>query len=107
MHLADRRGGSGPVVERLEAVAPVGAQLLGERRVHDTDRQGGGGLLQSCQRSAVRRGEVLRECGFEDGQRLAELHRAALELAEDAEDLLGRALLQLGRDELCWTSPEA
>ena len=45
---------------------------------------------------AVRRHQLVRQGGLEDRQRLAELHRAALELAQGAEQLLGRALLDLG-----------
>ena len=37
---------------------------------------------------------------LEDGQRLAELHRAALELAQGAEELLGGALLDVGHHGL-------
>src|SRR5204862_3757776 len=64
------------------------------------DRERGRGLLQPGQRGAVRRGKLFRQRGFEDGHRLAELHRAALELPEDAEDLLSGALLDLGGDQL-------
>ena len=50
-----------------------------------------GGLLQLGQRGAVRTGHLLGEGRLEDAHRLAELHRAALELAEHPEHLLGGA----------------
>ena len=43
---------------------------------------------------------LLGHRGLQDRQGLAELHRAALELAEHREELLGRAGLQLGGDDL-------
>ena len=59
---------------------------------------GGRGLLQLGQGGAVGRGQLLGQGRLEHRQGLAELHRAALEVAQDAEDLLGGALLQLGVD---------
>src|SRR5581483_6587611 len=44
-----------------------------------------------------RPGDLLRESGLEDGERLAELHRAPLQLAEHPEELVGGPLLELGR----------
>ena len=49
---------------------------------------------------AVRTGQLLGHRRLEDRHGLAELHRPALELAEDLEDLLGRAGLHLGGDQL-------
>ena len=46
---------------------------------------------------AIRRGERLGQRGLEHAQGLAELHRPALELAERAEELLGRPLLDLAQ----------
>jgi hypothetical protein len=45
-------------------------------------------------------GELVGKRGFEDAQRLAELHRAALELPQHAEELLGGALGDLRRDRV-------
>src|SRR5262249_43798615 len=44
-------------------------------------------------------GKLRGQRGLEDGQRLPELHRSALEFAQDAEDLLARTLLDLGGDQ--------
>jgi hypothetical protein len=64
-------------------------------------------LLQLGQRGAVRRRHVLGQAGLEDRQRLAELHGAALELAEHLEQLLGGARLQLRGDELGGAAAQA
>src|SRR5580658_8777742 len=48
----------------------------------------------------VRAGDLRGQRRLEDGQRLAELERPALELAQDPEDLLGGALLDFLRDDL-------
>ena len=63
----------------------------------------GSGGADSCSLVSVARygpGELRRQRRLEDRQRLAELHRPALELAEHLEDLLGGALLDLLRDDL-------
>ena len=95
------------VVESRELLPPVGAELVGEHGVHRRGRQGRGGLLQLGQRRTVRRGHLLGQGCLEDAQGLAELHRATLELAQDLEQLLGRARLQLCRDQLGRAAPEA
>ena len=91
VHLADRRRGRRLVVELGERLAPVRAEVLGQDRVHRAGRQRRSRLLQLGQGRPVRAGDLRREGGLEDRQRLPELHRAALELAEHAEDLVGRA----------------
>ena len=65
------------------------------------------GFLELGQGGPVRSGDFRRQRGLEDGQRLAELHRAALEFAQDAEDLLGGALLDLCGDDLGGTAAES
>ena len=98
--LPDARRSRGAVVEVAEAPAPVAAQLLGQDRMHGGGGHGRRGFLQLGQCGAVRPGDVLGKRCLEDAQRLAELHCPALELAEDAEQLLGRALLELEADLL-------
>ncbi len=105
--LADRRGRGGLVVELGELVAPVRAQVLGQHPLHGAGWQRWRGFLEPGQRRPVRPGELRRQRGLEDGKRLAELHGAALELPQDPEDLLGRALLDLGRDQFGGASADA
>ena len=100
VHLADRGRRGGRVAELGEEVAPVLAQFSGQHLVHGAGRQRRRGLLQLGQRGPVRSRDLRRKRRLEDGQRLAQLHGAALELAQHAEDLLGRALLDLLGDEL-------
>ena len=59
-----------------------------------------GSVLKPGEGRAIWGGELLWERGLEDAQRLAHLHGAALELAEDLEHLLCRALLEFGGDGL-------
>ena len=98
--LTDRRSRGGLVLEGLESVAPVGAELAGEHGVHAAGRQRRRGLLQPGEGLAVRAGEVLRQRRLEDRHGLAELHGPALELTEHPEQLLSGAGLDLGRDDL-------
>ena len=93
--LPDRRRGRGHVVERREQRAPVLAQVGGQHLVHGTGGQRRRGFLQPGQRGPVRPGDLGRQRRLEDRQRLAQLHGAALELAQDPEDLVGRAPLDL------------
>ena len=90
------RRGRRRVVEGQEPVAPAAAELLVEHPVHRRDRHRRRGFLQPGQRLAVRGGDVFGQRRLEHRQRLAELHRAALELAEHGEQLLGGARLQFG-----------
>ena len=95
VHLTDRRCGSRCVVELGEPRAPVVAEGLGQLLVDRRGRHGRRGVLQFGQRGAVGTEHLLRQRNLGDAQRLAELHRAALELAEGLEHLLGGALLDL------------
>ena len=98
MHLADAGRRGRHVVELAEALGPGPAELLGQHPVHDRDVHRRRGLLQPGQRLAVGGRRLFGQRGFEDRQGLAELHRAALELAQHLEQLLGGAPLQLGGD---------
>nr|BFE68024.1 hypothetical protein GCM10020092_013250 [Actinoplanes digitatis] len=100
VHLADARGGGRAVVELGEQLPPVRTELLGQRLVHARHRHRRRGLLKLGQRLPVRRRHRLGHRGLEDRQGLPELHRAALELAQDAEELIGGALLDLGGDDI-------
>ena len=62
---------------------------------HGRGRHRRSGVLERGEVLAVGSGDVLGQRGLEHAQRLAELHRPALELAQGAEELLGRALLHL------------
>ena len=98
VHLPDAgRRGRG-VVELAEPLPPGAAELLGEHRVDGAHRHRRRLLLQLHQRLAVGGRDLLGHRGLEHRQRLAELHRPALELAQDGEQLLGRPLLELGGD---------
>ena len=111
VHLPDAGRGRGGVVEVAEPAAPPGAELLGHHPVHGRGRHRRRRVLQLGQRLAVRRRVLVRDRGLVDAQRLAELHRAALERAEHLEELLGRAALHRGRDLVAvpptsrWPSP--
>jgi hypothetical protein len=100
VHLANGRGCRGLVVEAAEPLAPAGAQLLLEHGVHGARGERGCRLLQPGEGLAVGTGEVLGQRRLEHRHRLAELHRPALELAEDPEELLGGAGLHLRGDDL-------
>ncbi len=93
--LADRGGRGGRVVELLKLIAPVLAQVGRQHLVHGARGQRRSGFLQPGQRGPVRPGDLGRQRRLEDRQRLAQLHGAALELAQDPEDLVGRAPLDL------------
>ena len=100
VHLADRRGRGGRLVHLDQLVAPVVTEgvldlLVGHRRRHR-----GGGVLEGGEVLAVGRHQLVRQRGLQDREGLAELHRPALELAQGAEQLLGRALLDLGEHRL-------
>ena len=106
MHLADTGCGRRRVVEIGEPIAPAAPELFGQHAVHAGRLHRRRSVLQLRQRLTVRRGHVLRQRGFENRQRLAELHRAALELPEYGEQLLSRALLKVGVDLLGRTPAE-
>ncbi len=79
-----------------QVLLPAGAQLAGQHRVDPRGRHRGSRVLQPGQVLAVRLRHVLRQHRLEQTQGLAELHRAALELAQHLEQLLCGPLLQLG-----------
>ena len=95
MHLTDRGGGRRQRVEVGERVPPVRPELAAEHGVHPRRRHRRGGVLQPGQVRPVRRRDVLGQHRLEQAEGLAELHRAALELAQHPEQLLGRPLLHL------------
>ena len=98
VHLADRRGGRRNVVERRQLLAPRGPELGLEHAVHHAGRHRGSGVLELGEGLPVRAGDLVGQRRLEDAHRLPELHRAALELAEHAEDLVGGAALHLEQD---------
>jgi hypothetical protein len=100
VHLPDGRSRSRGVIELQKACPPSRADLLFEDFVHAICRQGWGRVLQLGQRGSVRRGQLLGDCCLEHRHGLAELHGSTLELAQDAEHVLGGAQLNLGRDHL-------
>jgi hypothetical protein len=100
VHLADAGRGGRDVIELGELVPPVRAELLGQCPVHVRHRHRRRGLLELGQRLPVRPGHLVRHRRLEHRQRLAELHRTALELPEHAEQLLGGALLDVGGDDV-------
>jgi hypothetical protein len=100
VHLSDGGRCGRFVLEFHEQVVPVLAQPFLEHGVHRAGRHRWRGLLELCECSAIRPCDLLGQRRLEDGQRLPELHRAALELAEHLEQLLRRALLQLAAHDL-------
>lgn len=100
VHLPDAGRRDRPVVEVLEHLPPARAEGSDELLVHHRRRHGRRRLLQPDERVAVRADQLLGERGLHRRHRLADLHRAALELAEGGEQLLGGALLHLRGDHL-------
>ncbi len=98
VHLADAGRRDRGVVERAEPLAPLGAELLVEYPVDLRRGQRRRIFLQLRQRFAVGLAVLLGNRGFHHRQRLADLHRAALELTENGEQLLGGLVHQLGVD---------
>ena len=93
VHLADGRRGRRLVAELGEAGPPVLAHVAREHLVHSLGRQRRRGFLQPGQGGPVRFGDLRGQRGLEYRQRLPELHRTALELTQDPEDLSCRPLL--------------
>jgi len=100
VHLPDARGGGLVGVELGEPLAPVPTELLGQHPVHVLGRHLRRVGLQLDQGFLVRLGQLVGDHRLVHRERLAELHRAALELAEHGEDLVGVAHGQLGGDLL-------
>ncbi len=100
VHLTDARRRGRSAVHPDELVLPVRAQAL-----RDLVADGLGGhrrrsVLQPGQLFAIGAGDLLGQRRLEHAQRLTELHRPALELAEGPEELLGGALLDVGQHRL-------
>ena len=79
---------------------PVRSELALEDGAHGHRRHRRRGVLQPGQLLAVGPGQLVGQRRLEDRHRLAELHRAALEVTQGAEQLLGGALLDLGEHRL-------
>ena len=94
--LADAGRGGRAAVEPDQVVGPVGPEVGGQLVAHRLGRHRRRVVLQAGEVLPVGRHQLVGQGGLEHAQRLAELHRPALELAERLEELLGRALLHLG-----------
>ncbi len=71
-------------------------ELCGQHAMHAGRGQRRRRFLQSGERGPVGSGDLFRQGRLEDGQRLSELHGPTLELAEHLEQMLCRALLDVG-----------
>lgn len=100
VYLADGGGSGRFVLELHEELAPLRTQLLLQHGMDRAHRHGRSGFLEFGQRRPVGPGDLLGQRGFEDGEGLPELHGAALELAQNLEELLRGALLHLARHDL-------
>ena len=89
VHLADAGRRHRGVIKGRESFAPLGAQLAVEHPVHLLGGQRRGVLLQLGQRFAVGLAELVGNRRFHDRQGLADLHRAALQLTQHGEQLVG------------------
>ena len=92
VYLADGRRGRRFVGEFLESVTPLGAQLVVEHAVHLGCGQWWGFCLELGESVTEGFAELLGDRRLHDRQRLAYLHGAALQLAQDGEQLLGGLL---------------
>ncbi len=104
--LPDARRGDRSGIELAEQPAPPGREGPFELGGDEGSGHRRGGLLQRDQGLAVRARELLGQGGLHGRQRLTDLHRAALELAERGEQLLGRARLHLRGDRLTRSTTE-
>ncbi len=95
VHLPDGRRRLRSLVEPVEQLPPGRAQLLGQHAVQQLDPQRRCRLLELGERGPVQRGHGRWQRRLEDREQLPHLHRAALELAEHREQLLGRTALEL------------
>ena len=107
VHLAEGRGGRRLVVELGEAGPPLLPHVAREHLVNSPGRQRRRGFLQPGQGGPVRFGDLRGQRGLEDRQCLPELHRAALELAKDPEDLICCPLLDFPGHQLSWPAAQA
>ena len=92
MHLGERGGGDGTLVEAGQQVAPARPEVGDQHRLDLGERQGRRGGLQPGQRLAPGGLGVLRQDGLDGRQQLPGLERAALEPAEHAGRPVGAAL---------------
>ena len=104
--LTDRRGSDRRVLD-VDVLAPPGPEVAGEDLVDLDGRHRGSGVLQAHEHLAVGLDHLLGHRGLEDGEGLADLHRAALERAEHGEELLGGAALDLLGDDVGGRAREA
>ncbi len=100
VHLPDRGGCRGLVLEFQEQLPPLLAEPLRQYRVDRGARQGRGGLLQFGQGRPVGTCDLFRQGGLEDRQGLPQFHGPALQLAQHLEELIGGALLHFAGDQL-------
>ncbi len=100
VHLADARRRGRAAVQPDELVLPVRAEALRDLVADGLGRHRRRGVLQPGELLAVGPGDLLGQRRLEHAQRLAELHRPALELAERPEELLGGPLLDVGQHRL-------
>gem|GEM_PF-4682243 len=107
VHLADGGRSRRLVVEPGEAGPPLLAHVAREHLVNSPGRQRRRGFLQPGQGGPVRFGDLRGQRGLEYRQRLPELHRAALELAKDPEDLICCPLLDFLGHQLSWPAAQA
>ena len=107
VHLADGGCGRRLVVELGEAGPPLLAHVPREYLVNCPGRQRRRGILQPGQGGPVRFDDLRGQRGLEYGQRLPELHRAALELAKDTEDLICCSPLDFLVHQLSWPAAQA
>ena len=98
---------AGWFVELGEARPPLLGHVAREHRVNSPGRHRRRGFLQPGQGRPVRFGDLRGQRGLEYRQRLPELHRAALELAKDPEDLICRPLLDFPGHQLSWPAAQA
>ncbi len=101
VHLPDAGGRGGRVVELAEPLGPAGGRTA--RRASGGRRGSASAARRAAASSATRgTGPPARpaRAASKHRQRLTELHRAALELAQHGEQLLGAALLDLAHHRL-------
>ena len=96
----------GRAVEPHQVLAPVGAEVGGQLVAHGLGGHRRSRVLERGEVLAVGRGNLVGQRRLQHAERLAELHRAALELAQGAEELLGGALLHVDEDVVRGLPPE-
>jgi len=94
--LTDGRRCGRPQFDAGEVRAPLRPEFGAQHRLEPGGRHRWRPVLQAGQLLPVGGGQILRQHRLEHAQRLAELHRPALELAEDGEQLVCGGLAQRG-----------